>query len=216
MAHISKDAGLLLIATAMLPYSAQATDLQSKASNRLTPDMVQDIQNISQNVLAAKHSETPSPELQPLRQRVEELRKAVQYLLALPSAAAAGNISLMGASTDLSETQLSGDEQKERIKYGKLEQDVFQALEGVRQQRRKTEDSGREDLTEQRRSHMQRVSDKLKGLEDELELALESSPGERERKLDELQRRLVVSGILEQSVKDPGTPTISSIVRHRE
>jgi hypothetical protein len=198
-------------------YPALAADQQKVTGEVLKPETVQEIQGISQNLLTAKHSETPAPELQQLRQQVDELRTSVRKLdTSTRTTVPAGAITIIDKNVIKDQAQPTDKKREHRLTHEKLEQDVHAALKRVRKQRTNVENLDRDDLKEQHKSPLRRVAAKVKELEDVLEQAMTGQPEERAEKLEKLQQRLTVSGNNEQSAREPGTPTISTIVRHRE
>jgi hypothetical protein len=177
------------------------------------------IQDISQKVLAAKHSETVNPQLQPLKQRFEELRLMLEKLCGANTTAPAS----LTLTRDITRSSDGNGDQNAEVNRREPEQmddytenqkqDVGNALARMREQRAKF-DAAAEIAPEHRNNQEHKTAAKLKELEDELDDALQGSQLKCTEKLADLKRRFKISTITNEGPLD-NTPTISTIVRHR-
>jgi hypothetical protein len=156
--------------------------------------------------------------MQQLRQRLVDLRLSVAKLYAksiMPMTSRSITVSDKMAPAPVVST-LENDA-KLRAEYEQPENVVRGSLDLVRLQRAELEGSGNQEKSDVQRSLELNVIAKVKELEDEVESTLLIPLDERAAKLHVLQERLKISSRwgIETSDKQDRTPTISTIVRHR-
>lgn len=206
-------ATVLFLFTINSVHSAMAIDQLERGKNRLKPGTVQEIQVIGQNILTAKHGEPPNPEFTLLRQRVEELQQAVEDL----SVSSTSLEVTMGESSDISMTD-GGKESKASDKYSERDRAKRENVKGVlgrvRAQRLKYESAN--DTRGSIKGEIEHRSvSKLKELEDDLDNVLKAPQDVQSAKLEALREHLKIHRRIVDQKQDE-TPTISTIVRHRQ
>ena len=173
------------------------------------------IRTISWNVLAAKHSESSNSELLKLRQNIDELRQEIAKLQGLISEIYAVGTLTINDGKNLEKDEQEQEKVRQRGETRKnKEKDLRITLGQLRQQRVRFE-VGTDSAPESRRNHELRVAGKVKELEDELENILNGPSEEHFKKLEVLREKLEIKHSKPSTQLDQ-TPTISSIVRHRE
>jgi hypothetical protein len=193
----------------LFPLVATAAERPEPAGKSLSPEKIQQIQAISQAVLTAKRSEPANPDLETLRQEVEELRKAVVKFH--------GQVVQPAAPITLrNETVTSEAGQDGRKVRAKAESDVRDTLNKVRQHRTALQKKIDEAAAGEDRSRERNAAAKVRELEDELDLTLQGKPEEQAEKLRSLAERLAVKHRPVTEECREKTPTISTIVQHRQ
>jgi hypothetical protein len=203
---------MVLMALFLSTQTSAAADKNADANKRLSADEIQQIQTIGQTVLTAKKNGEADPDVQVLKQRISVLHKAVSELAGPNGQAGSTHISL---KTNETTTNDSAHEEAGRLKR---ENKVRNALNEVRRHRSLLQAANEHD-TPEHASMKHAAAAKAEELENAVEDALNSRPDEKAEKIAKLKDRLAVKS-LSQAVQQPDTgektPTISTIVRHRE
>jgi len=192
----------------LFPLTVTAAERPEPGNKSLSPEKIQQIQGISQLVLAAKRSVPANPNLEVMRQRITELRMAVVKLQG-PATLSTSPISLQSEGLKQKTAQ---DGQAVRAK---AESEVRAAQEKIRSHRtalqQKIDAAAGEDHSQERH-----VVDKVRDLEDEVDQALQAKSEERGEKLKNLSERLKISVGIQSDQPRDRTPTITTIVQHRQ
>ncbi len=206
---------LILVILACPLLAVADTGIGSKA--RLGAEKLQTIQSISQNILTAKRKDTPNPELEQLRLRIEELRQVVEkfhsgVIDSEVTLAEPNNITMFDGNKD--GKLVVRQEKRDIVKKEKQSNEVEAALGKMRTQRAKFE-AAATSRPEHKQGHERKLANKLKELENELESALQAPQAEQTEKLTALSKRLKINSGREERKPDD-TPTLTTIVRHRQ
>jgi len=217
MPKLPRNIILLGLLPFLLPKMAVAVESHETFKNSLPPDKIQQIQAISQSILTARRNQPANPEMENLRQRMDELHKAVVKLYDKSLATGKANaLSLENGQSVTPDFKLQQDIQTKKSERAKAEILVSRALGRVRGQRAVVEQKVAESAVGEDHSMERNAAAKVRELEDELDKALQSPPEERAASLHEIKDRLAVKhGPLVETEQEK-TPTISTIVRHRE
>ncbi len=213
-----KNNFLILIALHVLLQTAGAADKNTDRKKGLDAQQVQQIQAIGQAVLTAKKNTPADPDMEILRQRVKELHQAITELDS--PALSLGNVSTFSLKPDgaaTSDIAPDKEEKKERVKREERENKVRSVLNEVRKQRAFVQVASHKD-TGEHASMKRNAASKVEELENAGEDVLNSRLDERAEKLTALKERLTVKHRSQVTAPDTGkkTPTISTIVHHRE
>jgi len=208
----------LVLATLLaLPHIAVASDKSGAPKNGLDSEQAQAIQAISQAVLTAKHNQTSNSEMGNLRQRVDELYKAVVKLHDRTLLTGKLNaLPLENGQSATSDSKSPQDNQKSKTIRAETETDVRQALERVRGQRSLVQQKVKGSAVGEDHSIELNAVAKIQELEDELDKVLQGPPEEQAASLLVLKERLAVKPRSIIKADKEKTPTISTIVHHRE
>jgi hypothetical protein len=217
MSKLIRHTLLLGLFPLLLPTMAAAVEQHDTSKNSLPPDKIQQIQAISQSILAARRNQPANPEMENLRQRMDELHKAVVKLYDKSLATGKANaLSLGNGQSVTPDIKLQQDIQTKKSERAEAETVVSQALDRVRSQRAVVEQKVAESAVGEDHSMKRNAAAKVRGLEDELDKALQSPPEERAASLHEIKDRLAVKHGSLVETEQGKTPTIATIVRHRE
>lgn len=208
---------LLGLLPLLVPAMTTAAELQDPLKKSLPPDKIQQIQAISQSVLTAKRNQPYNTEMDNLRQRADELRKAVVklHMVALRT----GKINALSLANGQAVTpyiKVQQDEQKEISLRAEAETGVRQALDRVHGQRAIVQQKVAQSAAGENHSMELNATAKMQELEDELDKTLKSPSEERAAGLLAIKEHLEVKHLSAVEADKEKTPTISTIVRHRE
>ncbi len=191
----------LALISLSLMQPAYAFDSKEARKAGLEADKVQKIQAVSQAVLATKRAEPPSEAMENLRQGLADLRQVV-----------------MGVHDGVVKP---GNEAKVPAKGGKsvvtdqIERDVRSALKELRKRREAVELDVEESADVRDHTVERNLVVKVQELEGEVEQALQSPVENRAENIHALKDRLEIKR-LSPAMPAKETPTMSTIVRHRE
>ncbi|MGA2151085.1 MAG: hypothetical protein ABSG48_02845 [Geobacteraceae bacterium] len=203
---------LLGLLPLLLPALA-AADAQT-GNNSLPPETIQKIQTISQTVLTAKRNLPANPELDTLRQKIIALRKAILKLHGLAlSTGKATTLSVANGQTLSPDAAPAQSGEQSRAQAGK---NVQGALDQVRKQRALLQQKVASAATGEDHSLERNAAAKTQELEDELDKTLALPPEERATGLQALIDRLEVKHRFQLEENRDKTPTITTIVHHRQ
>ncbi len=201
---------LIVLAALLLSLQSASAADQSSSTKGLTSDEIRQIQAISQSVLTAKRNAVPDPDLQTLRQQVTALNQALDYL--------GGRIRTPLISVQTNGATSSGTTPDQGVAQQQaLDNKVRDVLNAVTMQRTIVQSAIENDTGES--SIIKRnAAAKLEELETAMEDILNSPLEDRAQKIVQLRERLKVrtSPQTAQPAAEERTPTISTIVRHRE
>lgn len=203
--------GLLLL---LLPKNLAAFD-KNPIKEGLEADEVQQIQAVSQAVLKAKKNITPDPDMQTLRQQVTALQQAI-VSLADTSSVQVKDSSLPSQTDEKISAGSAPDQQQ--AKRQERENNLRKVINEVRRQRTLVQFKS-QDETGEYASMKSTAAAKLAELENDTDELLNSRPEERAEKISRLKERLSASHlpfVSQPDTAEQDTPTISTIVRHRE
>ena len=199
----------------LFPAMTAAAEQHDTLQKGLPPEKVQQIQTISQTVLTAKHSQSPNPEMVSLRQKVDELYKAVVKLNVKSLMVGKANVLPNGSGKSDTPDKPQQDILKESSERTEAEIAVRQALESVRGQRAIVQQKVKENAGKDHSMELNAVS-MVQELENDLDKALQSPLKERTASLHTIKERLAIKRRSLIQADKAKTPSISTIVRHRE
>ena len=206
----------ILVFIISLPTLALAQNQQdektTKATKGLAPEQIKTLQVISRNVLAAKHSQKEDPDLQVLRARVKELRKAIRDLksdsLAINSDGVENLVQEQGKVPAVTEKERDARAAKRQAAKQKLRS----ALTAMRGQRKKTSEKKLGAGQKGRATLIANATAKVEKLENKLEALLELQDAEQAEKFQEILEQMKIT---ERRTVMPSTDEAPTITRIR-
>ena len=206
-----KTLWLCLSAWGALMSSALAQEAQQapKKSRGLDPEQIRHIQHVGRAVLGAKQSYGEDPEQLRLRDRLEDLRKALTAADAVNTGV--GQIRAQGAQPQHSSNRVDDDLNDDAPKIQRL-RTLRDSLRGQRLRLRQSVDESGE-----RHPHRQMSEAAIRTVaevEDDLQAVVQGPRELRRQRLNQLRKRLEI-GQLKTAPLDPGTPSISTLASHR-
>ena len=208
----AKTLCLCLSASGALMSSALAQEAPQtpKKSRGLDPEQIRHVQHVGRAVLGAKRSYGEDPEQLRLRDRVEDLRKA---LTAFDTANIGGvaQIRVQGAQPQRRSERADDDLNDDAPKMQRL-RTLGDGLRGQRLRLRQSVDESGE-----RHPHRQMSEAAIRTVaevEDDLQAVVQGPRELRRQRLNQLRKRLEISQLKTVPI-DPGTPSISTLASHR-
>lgn len=201
--HFSVVVGLAIFF--LSTQGALAADPGAASRQPLDADTLQKIQGMGQAVLAAKRSQPADPDVTSLKKTVEDLRDAIISLQS--PIVQQGKMSLSTASTQSVESASTANPQAESRARA--------AVDAMRKQRLLVQQGAPQNASPEHLAFRQGTAARVQQLENEVEAALQSPPGEKAAKLALLRARL-------SATKPPSgtkaavnaTPSITTMTQH--
>lgn len=209
---------LLFLMTVLPGLAGNATKAAAESGNKpikgLAANDLQQIQGIGQAVLMAKRKAPADAEMDNLRQKVETLRDTISLLDdSIIKSKIKPNISLK-SNEDSPVSAL--DDKKGKIETVAAENKVWSALSELRTQRILVKGKVMHNAEKESVVRHQAIA-KVEELEIEVENALRLSGDEQTMKFKAFKNRLAIDHSYPVKEKYQGqTPTVSTIVKHRE
>lgn len=207
-------AAIIFMVLTALPCMAEDEKQHTKP---LSAQQLKHIQFMSRTVLAAKHSRTEDPELAEMRVHIEKLQSSIANYQAQRLKAAEYTQQALQQGPDKqgiimprSEAIIKGNSDKRAALN-----DLQTTLGNMRNKRMNVQQTIANSRQGKFRHRLLQTTNKMEQLETELQAILVGSEDHKMQKLDAFRKRLEMRP-LNREVPVNDTPTISTLVQHRE